>query len=59
MRLGAGRRLVETLTDGPSGLVRETHVVRGGGTPAVPVVADGGFAALACRAREGRTTCEN
>ncbi|MFB8132811.1 glycoside hydrolase family 97 protein [Streptomyces mirabilis] len=59
LRLGAGRWLVETLTDGPSGLLRETHVVRGGGTLTVPVVADGGFAALACRAREGRTTCEN
>ncbi|MFJ1608295.1 hypothetical protein ACIOHS_33690 [Streptomyces sp. NPDC088253] len=59
VRLCAGRRPAETLTDGPSGPVRETHVVRVGGTPAVPVVADGGFATFACRAPEGRTTCEN
>ncbi|WP_405822547.1 glycoside hydrolase family 97 protein [Streptomyces sp. NBC_01390] len=58
LRLGAGRWLVETVTDGPSGLVREAHVVRGGATLAVPVVADGGFAALACRWQPGRTTCE-
>ncbi|MFD2687339.1 glycoside hydrolase family 97 catalytic domain-containing protein [Streptomyces phyllanthi] len=59
VRLGGGRWLVETVTDGPSGLVREGYVVRGGGTLAVPVVADGGFAAVACRWREGRTSCEN
>ncbi|MFJ8362869.1 glycoside hydrolase family 97 catalytic domain-containing protein [Streptomyces sp. NPDC093984] len=58
IRLGAGPWLVETLTDGPSGLVRETHTVRGGDTLAVPVAADGGFAALACRPYAGRTTCE-
>ncbi|ELP69831.1 glycoside hydrolase family 97 catalytic domain-containing protein [Streptomyces turgidiscabies] len=58
LRLGAGRWLVETVTDGPAGLVREAHVVRGGATLAVPVVADGGFAALACRWQPGRTTCE-
>lgn len=59
MRLGSGRWLVETVTDGPSGLVRAPHMVRGGDTLAVPVVADGGFAALACRWYEGRTSCEN
>ncbi|MEV0221489.1 glycoside hydrolase family 97 catalytic domain-containing protein [Streptomyces sp. NPDC050704] len=58
MRLGAGKWLVETVTDGPSGLVREPHVVRGGDTLTVPVVADGGFAALACRWYEGRTSCD-
>ncbi len=58
LRLGAGRWLVETVTDGPSGLVREPHVVRGGDTLTVPVVADGGFAALACRWFPGRTTCD-
>ncbi|MFI5684988.1 glycoside hydrolase family 97 C-terminal domain-containing protein [Streptomyces sp. NPDC051636] len=58
LRLGAGRRLVETLTDGPSGLVRTTHAVRAGATLSVPVITDGGFAALACRWHEGRTTCE-
>ncbi|GGN75930.1 alpha-glucosidase [Streptomyces albiflavescens] len=59
VRLGAGRWLVETVTDGPSGLVRETHAVRGGDILAVPVTAEGGFAAIACRAHVGRTTCEN
>ncbi|MDX3749899.1 glycoside hydrolase family 97 catalytic domain-containing protein [Streptomyces sp. AK08-02] len=58
LRLGTGRWLVETVTDGPSGLVREAHLVPGGATLAVPVVADGGFAALACRWQPGRTTCE-
>ncbi|MER6135844.1 glycoside hydrolase family 97 catalytic domain-containing protein [Streptomyces sp. NPDC001815] len=58
MRLGAGRWLVETVTDGPSGLVRAPHVVRGGDTLTVPVVADGGFAALACRWYPGRTSCD-
>ncbi|MGP4045230.1 glycoside hydrolase family 97 catalytic domain-containing protein [Streptomyces sp. 2A115] len=58
IRLGAGKWLVETVTDGPSGLVREPHVVRGGEALTVPVVADGGFAALACRWHEGRTSCD-
>ncbi|MEW2119466.1 glycoside hydrolase family 97 catalytic domain-containing protein [Streptomyces sp. NPDC005474] len=58
LRLGAGRWLVETVTDGPAGLVREAHDVRGDATLAVPVVADGGFAALACPWQPGRTTCE-
>jgi alpha-glucosidase len=59
VRLGTGRWLVEAVTDGPSGLVRTPHVVRDGDTLAVPVVADGGFAAIACRWRPGRTTCES
>ncbi|MFF3373196.1 glycoside hydrolase family 97 catalytic domain-containing protein [Streptomyces sp. NPDC002680] len=59
LRLGAGRWLVETVTDGSAGLVRGTQVAKGGATIAVPVIADGGFAALACRWHPGRTTCEN
>jgi alpha-glucosidase len=55
---GSGKWLVETVTDGPSGLVREPHVVRGGDSLTVPVVADGGFAALACRWYPGRTSCD-
>ncbi|MFJ8824583.1 glycoside hydrolase family 97 catalytic domain-containing protein [Streptomyces sp. NPDC102467] len=58
LRLGAGRWLVETVTDGPSGLVRTPRVVGGTDTLSVPVVADGGFAALACRWHPGRTTCD-
>lgn len=48
-----GRWLVEVTGDG---LVRGTHVVRGG-TLAVDVQAEGGFAAIACRWRPGLTTC--
>ncbi|MEV0612788.1 glycoside hydrolase family 97 catalytic domain-containing protein [Nonomuraea sp. NPDC050404] len=51
-----GRWLVEVTGDGDGGLVREAHVVRGG-TLAVPVGAEGGFAAVACRWRPGLTTC--
>ncbi|MDH6624042.1 alpha-glucosidase [Streptomyces sp. LBL] len=59
LRLGAGRWLVETVTDGPAGLVRTPHVVRDGATLSVPVIADGGFAAVACHWRAGRTSCDN
>ncbi|MFI6881227.1 glycoside hydrolase family 97 catalytic domain-containing protein [Streptomyces sp. NPDC050400] len=58
LRLGSGRWLVETVTDGPSGLVRTPHVVRGDATLSIPVQADGGFAALACRQSPARTTCD-
>lgn len=51
-----GRWLVEVTRDGADGLVREAHVVHGG-TLAVEVAAEGGFAAVACRWRPGRTTC--
>ncbi|MEV0384701.1 glycoside hydrolase family 97 catalytic domain-containing protein [Nonomuraea sp. NPDC050643] len=52
----SGRWLVEVTRDGAGGLVRETHVVHGG-TLAVQVPAEGGFAAIACRWRPGLTTC--
>lgn len=51
-----GRWLVEVTKDGAGGLVREARVVRGG-TLAVEVTAEGGFAAIACRWRPGLTTC--
>ncbi|MET7331767.1 glycoside hydrolase family 97 catalytic domain-containing protein [Nonomuraea sp. NPDC005650] len=51
-----GRWLVEVTRDGADGLVREAHVLRGG-TLAVEVRAEGGFAAIACRWRPGLTTC--
>ncbi|WP_431931403.1 glycoside hydrolase family 97 catalytic domain-containing protein [Nonomuraea jabiensis] len=51
-----GRWLVEVTRDGADGLVREARVVRGG-TLAVEVRAEGGFAAIACRWRPGLTTC--
>lgn len=58
LRIGSGRRLVETVTDGPAGLVRTARTVRGGETLPVDVVSDGGFAAVACRWSRGRTSCD-
>ncbi|MCX4769611.1 Retaining alpha-galactosidase precursor [Streptomyces sp. ADI92-24] len=58
LRIGAGRWLVETVTDGPAGLVRTARTVRGGGTLSVDVLPDGGFAAVACRWSPGRTSCD-
>ncbi|MGW1655897.1 glycoside hydrolase family 97 catalytic domain-containing protein [Streptomyces atratus] len=58
LRIEAGRWLVETVTDGPAGLVRTARVVRGGDALSVDVVADGGFAAVACRWAPGRTSCD-
>jgi alpha-glucosidase len=51
-----GRWLVETVRDGPTGLVRDTQVVRGGSI-SVSVPANGGFAAVACRATPHTDTC--
>ncbi|WP_234357083.1 hypothetical protein [Streptomyces sp. NBRC 110028] len=50
--------LVDLVLDGADGLVREPRVVRGGDTASVPVVKDGGFAAIACRRRPGLTRCD-
>ncbi|WP_406396421.1 glycoside hydrolase family 97 protein [Streptomyces sp. NBC_00882] len=55
--LGPGRWLVETIQDGADGLVQDRQVLRGGDTLSVDVVANGGFAALACPWRPGLTTC--
>ncbi|WP_181412431.1 glycoside hydrolase family 97 protein [Streptomyces griseorubiginosus] len=55
--LGPGRWLVETIRDGADGLVQDRRVLRGGGTLTVDVVANGGFAGLACPWRPGLTTC--
>ncbi|GAB7110345.1 glycoside hydrolase family 97 protein [Streptomyces phaeofaciens JCM 4814] len=63
LSLGPGRWLVETIedgtdgTDGTDGLVRDRRVLAGGDVLAVDVVADGGFAAIACPWRPGVTTC--
>lgn len=59
--LGGGRWLVEVVRDGtaPRGdLVREARVRTARDTLSVDVPADGGFAAIACPARPGRTTCD-
>ncbi|MGR3932321.1 glycoside hydrolase family 97 catalytic domain-containing protein [Streptomyces sp. BRA346] len=58
LRLGQGKWLVDLVRDGADGLVREPRVVRGGDTVSVPVVKDGGFAAIACRWRPGVTSCD-
>ncbi|KUN74563.1 alpha-galactosidase [Streptomyces canus] len=57
LSLGPGRWLVETIRDGADGLVQDRKVLRGGDTLSVDVVANGGFAALACPWRPGLTTC--
>lgn len=57
LSLGPGRWLVETIRDGADGLVQDRQVLRGGDTLSVDVVANGGFAALACPWRPGLTTC--
>jgi hypothetical protein len=56
--LGAGRWRVEVVRDGQDGLVRESKVVDRRATLEVPTVSNGGFAALICRERPGRTTCD-
>ncbi|WP_405578586.1 glycoside hydrolase family 97 catalytic domain-containing protein [Streptomyces sp. NBC_01092] len=57
LTIGPGRWLVETIEDGVDGLVRERRVLRGGDTLGVDIVANGGFAAIACAWRPGITTC--
>ncbi|MEV1065689.1 glycoside hydrolase family 97 catalytic domain-containing protein [Streptomyces sp. NPDC050263] len=57
LSLTPGRWLVETIRDGADGLVQDRQVLRGGDTLSVDVVANGGFAALACPWRPGVTTC--
>lgn len=59
--LGGGRWLVEVVRDGaePRGdVVRSAAVRTSRDTLTVDVPADGGFAAIACRALPGRTTCD-
>ncbi|MFC8427692.1 glycoside hydrolase family 97 catalytic domain-containing protein [Streptomyces sp. NPDC057253] len=57
LSLGPGRWLVETIRDGADGLVQDSRVLRGGDVLSVDVVANGGFAGLACPWRPGVTTC--
>ncbi|WAU82680.1 glycoside hydrolase family 97 catalytic domain-containing protein [Streptomyces sp. Qhu-G9] len=56
--LGGGRWLVEVVRDGDDGLVRERRIVTRRDTLRVPTAEHGGFAALVCRATEGRRTCD-
>ncbi len=45
---GPGRWLVETIRDGADGHVQDRRLLRGGDTLSVDVVADAGFAGIAC-----------
>jgi alpha-glucosidase len=56
--LPAGRWLIDIVTDGPAGLVRQARVATAGDVLAIDVVRDGGFAAIACRWRPGLTSCD-
>jgi alpha-glucosidase len=56
--LGQGRWLVETLRDGPHGLVREARIVRATDSLAVPVAANGGLVSVICRYTNGMSTCD-
>ena len=56
--LGGGRWRLEVLRDGPDGLVRDSRIADRRDVLTVPTTAGGGFAALICRARPGRTTCD-
>lgn len=59
--LGNGRWLVEIVRDGagPRGdVTRSASIMSRKDTLSVDVPVDGGFAAIACRAHPGRTTCD-
>ncbi|MGV9271254.1 glycoside hydrolase family 97 catalytic domain-containing protein [Kitasatospora sp. NPDC003701] len=56
---GGGSRLVEVIRDGGNGLVRESRKVLPTDVLDVPVPANGGFAAVVCADRPGRTTCDD
>ncbi|MGW7424013.1 glycoside hydrolase family 97 catalytic domain-containing protein [Streptomyces sp. NPDC054813] len=57
LTIGRGRWLVQTIRDGAEGLVQESQVLRGGDDLSVGVVADGGFAGIACPWHPGVTSC--
>ncbi|MFD4507966.1 glycoside hydrolase family 97 catalytic domain-containing protein [Streptomyces sp. NPDC058457] len=57
LTIGRGRWLVETVRDGADGLVQDRQVLRGGDELSVDVVANGGFAGIACPWHPGVTTC--
>ncbi|MGW7243504.1 glycoside hydrolase family 97 catalytic domain-containing protein [Streptomyces sp. NPDC054804] len=57
LSVGRGHWLVQTIRDGAEGLVQESQVLRGGDVLSVEVVADGGFAGIACPWHPGVTSC--
>jgi hypothetical protein len=56
--LGAGQFLVQTLRDGPQGLIRETRVVVATDTLSVVQARNGGFVSIACPYTPGLTSCD-
>jgi hypothetical protein len=56
--LGSGQFLVDTLRDGPSGLMKETRVVTSGDTLSVPENTNGGFVSIVCPFTAGLQTCD-
>ncbi|MFD0782628.1 glycoside hydrolase family 97 catalytic domain-containing protein [Micromonospora azadirachtae] len=56
--LGKGRWLVETLHDGPDGLVREARIADAHDSLTVPVATNGGFVSVICEYTKGRSTCD-
>ncbi|MEU4678955.1 glycoside hydrolase family 97 catalytic domain-containing protein [Micromonospora sp. NPDC023737] len=56
--LGKGRWLVETLRDGPDGLVREARIADAHDSLTVPVATNGGFVSVICEYTKGRSTCD-
>jgi hypothetical protein len=55
LEFGSGRWLLDLVKDG---LVREQRQVRSGDVLSLDIAANGGFAAIACPWRPGRTTCD-
>ncbi|MFE9204255.1 glycoside hydrolase family 97 catalytic domain-containing protein [Micromonospora sp. NPDC007230] len=56
--LGKGQWLVETLRDGPHGLIREARIVDSDDRLAVPVATNGGFVSVVCKYAKGMSTCD-
>ncbi|WP_406416103.1 glycoside hydrolase family 97 catalytic domain-containing protein [Streptomyces sp. NBC_00873] len=56
--LPEGQWRVETVHDGPSGLIRETEIVSAKDTFSVPVATNGGFLSMICRYSADRSTCD-
>ncbi|MFF4305057.1 glycoside hydrolase family 97 catalytic domain-containing protein [Streptomyces sp. NPDC001601] len=57
LAVGRGRWLVQTIRDGADGLAQDSQVLHGGDDLRIDVVADGGFAGIACPWHPGVTTC--
>jgi len=56
--LGTGQYLIETLRDGPQGLIRETRIAARTDSLSVPEPANGGFVSIVCPYTAGLVTCD-